>query len=334
MTGQTGQTGIGSTGVTGVTGVTGPTGYTGTTQTIYNPDLVPASPSAYDDEFGTPGLNAKWTTVNFGTLVTSDVDVTIPDCLYMEMPGGTANTQVAILQAIPAGDFTIFTKVSTVGSSTSPTAALGLLLSTTNTASSGSQYHVASEIYNTNGQYVQLYSWTNFTTAGSGAGYYAQQIKYLRIRRAASSYYAGWSADGKTWSEILFAPGFTPAYFGLSLFANQTGTFAGSAEFFRYVANSTPTNIPGGYMTYGAGIQGVTGPVGVSGWTGQTGATGPTGAIGLTGMTGQTGQTGIGSTGVTGVVGPTGPTGATGMTGATGGGASIAFAVAMAVALG
>jgi hypothetical protein len=225
-----------------------------------------------------------------------------------------SNNLACVLQALPAGDFTVFTKVGIEQSNSTGNSSTGIVLSTTNTAATGSQWLTRLAV---NGSTLthDIYTWSNFNTVGaSQTGTITDpQGRYIRLRRVGSTYYEAWSADGKTWSEVQFSPGFSPNYIGLSvnLFAVPSTV---SFEFFRYVANGAATNIPGSWVIYGAGS--------LTGTPGQTGVTGPTGSIGFQGIqglsiTGQTGATGpagpsgatAGNTGATGPIGPTGQTG-------------------------
>jgi hypothetical protein len=191
----------------------------------------------------------------------------------------------------------------------SPTDAIGLILADGNTYGAGSQYSVLQQRYSTYGQYPMVNAYTNFNAQGSYTNYFENECKYLRIRRAGSSYYGGWSGDGKTWTEVGITVSFTPTYFGIQFVSSNTPA-VGKVEFFRYIASGSPTNIPGAWVTYGAGTQGntgVTGSIGSIGLTGMTGF-GNTGPTGVTGATGPSGAT-AGNTGATGPIGPTGQTG-------------------------
>lgn len=218
-------------------------GTSGTTDpyTFFDPDYAPVSPSTYNDEFTATSLDGKWTTVNWASATTKDVNTSVADGLYIQQTN-TGTTVVSILQALPAGDFTIFTKTA-LGTGATPNCNCGLILSSTNTASSGTQYILGTGAYLTTGFFAQVYSWTNFATAGSavaGAASYGT-YRWLRIRRSGSNYYWAWSIDGKTWDEVAYNPAVAPAYIGLFTINQATTKADFSFEFFRYFPSATAT---------------------------------------------------------------------------------------------
>lgn len=289
--GNTGMTGnTGATGVGGVTGATG-SGGAGDQFTYWNADAVPVSPSSYDDEFEGSGLDAKWTKVNWDSaspLHSYDVHTTMLSRLYSSnAPNGAV--QRAILQAVPAGDFTIWTKVFIFASDGFP--AVGLILTDGTTAGAGNQqtfvkygsgYGMLSRTitnFNTDGSY------SNWTPVNDTDTTRAREF-YIRVRRSGSTYYFSWSPNGQWWErEETITVGFTPSHMGLVTYKN-----GGSApiysffDYFRY--NSSATAMLGRILTVANGITGSTGS------TGTNGVTGPTGAAGSTGTTGGTGATG------------------------------------------
>ena len=220
---------------------------------IWDPDLAPASPSAYDDEFnGGPGLGGIWTTVNWGSLLASDVNTTIPGCLYEKYYSASETTLITAEQAIPAGDFTVFTKIASSAVEGTVTASgIGFILSDGVTAGAGEQYIGWSNYNAGNRNTASAYAYTNFTTMGTGTDSYTPHINYLRLRRSGTSYYLATSTDGKTWGEGGALPlTFTPTYFGLMVRANPGSTqyVIFSFEFFRYSPSATAQL--GGYRTY------------------------------------------------------------------------------------
>lgn len=216
------------------------------TFTVFDGMKPPASASAYDDEFDATTLDAKWTTVNWAGLNSYDVNTTAYSCLYTSNPSSTTETFRAILQAIPAGDFTIWTRVNMpLGLEF---ALAGLLLSSTNTTATGTQTVVALTYNKTNapdnGFVVGVGNYSNFGTfsAGQFACNLQDSTVYIRIRRSSTTYYAGLSADGKTWAEKSFTPSGTPAYFGLFVDNKSTSwDQPASFEFFRYNSSATAT---------------------------------------------------------------------------------------------
>ena len=206
------------------------------TFSYYDPDAPSPSPTSQDDDFDSSVLNARWTTVNNGSLSSTDINTTVPSSLYAVCPN-LGTTIPAWLQPLPAGDFTTCIKGDIENDGTSNNAYIALILSTTNTSGTGSQIVVA--LWNTGtGREIGVYTWSNFNSAGSSVYSSYLPIRYIRVRRSGSSYYFGGSMDGKTWSDSLFSPGFTPSYFGIAIYNNSTGSARASVEFFRYFANS------------------------------------------------------------------------------------------------
>ena len=236
----------------------GTTGYQGSTQTVWSPDMPPASPSAYDDEFNSSVLSGLWTLVNAGNLVTYNANTQVPGCLWFESVVNTSSSYPCILQPIPTGDFTVIGKITMnqSGNGTLGGITTGLILSNSNTAGTGSQYYLAQGTSVSQGPYMQLIAGTNFSVSSSVGVFYQDRAQYIRIRRVGTDYYWGWATDGKTFTEVSYNPGTTPSYFGWC-FANASATRAdASLEFFRYIPNGNSTNLPGGLMTYGVGYTG------------------------------------------------------------------------------
>ena len=305
FTGSTGAAGpaggyTGATGLTGMTGVTGPPASTMDTWTFYDPELEPANPSALDDEFTGTSLDAKWTTTNFSSLTSHTVDY---GKLNLYSNAGLGRVLGGVMQAIPAGDFTITTKATfVVGSAYS---LVSLCLADGVTVGSGNQLLWMMD----NQRYIYVYTWTNYNAISSPVQYTGVPltVKYLRISRASTTYTFQYSIDNITWTTYYSSSslGFTPTHFGLeSAWYNTADTM--QYEWFRYYDTATP--ILGGFRIVGAqgftgatGINGITGPSGAT--VGSTGGTGMTGKTGMTGASGMTGMTGLGNTGMTGATG-------------------------------
>jgi hypothetical protein len=222
----------------------------GDTFSYWDPDKEPSSPSSYDDEFNGSSLDGKWTTVNWGSLVESDVNTTVKGSIYLSA-NNIASTLVCGLQAIPAGDFTIYTKCKL--NQTGPgNAGLGIVLSSTNTTGSGTQTVGYIGQWTTRTSGGSVITFTSFNTYGTEQiGTYIE-YEYIRVRRSGTNYYWGFSIDGKTWNEFAYNPATTPAYFGF--FTSQGLAYPSkvSFEFFRYFPSATATL--GGTRTIGNAI--------------------------------------------------------------------------------
>jgi hypothetical protein len=211
--------------------------------TFWDPDLAPTSPSAYDDEFSVAGLNVKWTTVNWGTLAATDVNTTVPGCLYAKTNSG-GSTNPGIVQALPAGDFTIFMKVRqySMDTASAQNSGFGLVLSTSNTTGAGTQTHYwyalvgsGRELATTQNQS----SWTAAVVQGTPIPAGVGTILYIRVRRSGANYFYGWSSDGIFWTEGASTPNGVPAYMGISFYHGSASTNHWATEFFRYFPSAS-----------------------------------------------------------------------------------------------
>lgn len=225
---------------------------------IWNPDVKPSSPSAYDDEFESSSLNAKWTKVNWDSASpahTWDIDTTIPKSLYSkcDVAGSTIR---AIMQSLPAGDFTILTKLKHIAYD--GWAFSGFILSDGVTAGTGNQqtfchftqgYGIFSRAitnWNTDGSYTSITMVNDQNTVQ----FYTY---YIRLRRTGGNYYLAISTDGLFWvpgQELTVSAAslaFTPTHFGLAVQKNAGASPNTSViDFFRY--SNSATTVFGGLV--------------------------------------------------------------------------------------
>lgn len=219
-------------------------GYT-TLKTVWNPDATPASPSAYDDEFqgGSGGLPASglWTEFDPNSILTV-TEESATKRLQFSTTTRTGDNLVGIHQSIPAGDFTIWTKVSSFGfRNNNNYAGLGLW---ENPADTSKSIMVNGLTINPTSMLWEGTKYTNHNTWNASSFsytiYHATSL-YLRIRRNSTNYFHGMSMDGISWYEYgtsAFNPLATPTKFGLILNQNNTGqTLKNVFGFFRYVAS-------------------------------------------------------------------------------------------------
>jgi hypothetical protein len=216
-----------------------------TLKTVWSPDAPPASPSAYDSEFdaGSAGVPSGFTEYDPGSILAVDESSTYKK-LIATITSATFAVVGGIYREIPAGDFTIWTKVRVVGKLADYSwAGLALWEDATDSAKGienfclvarGSAGPVGIDQF-----YMTNYNTYNTDRLGNNSQPYSAQEAYLRIRRNGTTYYIGWSENGEVWYEKNTATtiGFTPSHFGLS-FANSTGvTNVATADFFRYVGS-------------------------------------------------------------------------------------------------
>jgi hypothetical protein len=214
--------------------------------------VPPTSPSALDDEFNGSSLDAKWTQVNWAGLTSYDVNSTKPGALWTNNASGGLLLRT-ILQAIPAGDFTIITRLWPAAQDETNFSQLGLLLTDGTTAGAGNQYFFGlAQIHD-----VQRLTYTNFDTFNSFLQ--ADRIAdasptIFQISRSGTTYTLTFSYDGRTFLPYFSGTlPFTPTNFGLVVGNQGTGRqVQTSFDFFRY--DASPTAMFGGLVTYGGGL--------------------------------------------------------------------------------
>ena len=209
---------------------------------IWVPDAPPASAGSEDDEFdgaGGAGVPAGWTEVDHGGTQTVSED----EAGLKLLSSGPGSFQWSgIYKAIPAGDFTIWAKMSLSAAVETDFSVIGLGLWQDATSASGDLATIGLHV-GAGTTAIGAYTWSSYTTFASTlndvtihttAG---TNALYFRIRRTGTTYAYDYSYDGLNWLRVYSgALGFTPTHFGPVIGA-QTTTAAGRAYFFRYVAS-------------------------------------------------------------------------------------------------
>jgi hypothetical protein len=218
-------------------------GGSGDTFTYFDADKPPTSPSAVDDEFDGTSLDAKWTPVQLSADTTYDVNTSAGSALYVTIPTAAVKLQ-SFVQALPAGDFTVVSRMAAPGfAGSSVQTRWGVVLASSATAT-GSQYEIGVRGQITSSPHGRLVAqpWTDWTTGGTVAFDYGvvDIPEFIRIRRSGTTYYAAWSLDGRAWTERTITPGFTPSHIGLHFFNNIASFTADfSTKWFRYWPSAT-----------------------------------------------------------------------------------------------
>ena len=203
--------------------------------------MPPTAAGAEDDEFTTVGAGAPtgWTEYDHGTQQTVSV---VQAGLVLDHPAHAGASVTGIYKAIPAGDFTIWTKVHLSALGNTNFAGAGMALFEDASVSTGDirthSLHIdANDTYMLNQSmtaYNSAQSTVHSSTAGVGG---PPEFMYLRIRRATTTYSYDFSSDGIGWQRkyTTAALGITPTHFGLIAQINGTGTGVRPRfEFFRY----------------------------------------------------------------------------------------------------
>jgi hypothetical protein len=197
-------------------------------------DLPPSVPGSIDDEFEDGTIPGAWEYIN--------------STAWTESTGSARRTETSqvdyevrgIAQALPAGDFTIVTKMSVSFTPNTGDYGIGLALFESdedhNVTICGfyTIYDDAPVIgYMKHADGARSY-WTS--AAGRYTDYISGEWLYLRLRRSSTTYYLDWSADGSNWLGNDTIPvAFTPTKVGVALVNYAAGTSLMAAfEFFRY----------------------------------------------------------------------------------------------------
>jgi hypothetical protein len=209
----------------------------------WSPDAPPASPSGTDSEFsgGSGGVPSGFTEYDPGTLLTVTESSTYKNVQLLASTTAVTLDVLGIYKAIPAGDFTIWTKVKFLGPAANYSFT-GLCLWEDATDSSKK---IAGYGLSPRGATLMdngIYTWTNWNTFSAATESNFQFVApcvYVRLRRTGTTYMMAFSNDGEAFLEYSTAvnPGFTPTHFGVGI-GNTTGADAlATFDFFRYVAS-------------------------------------------------------------------------------------------------
>jgi hypothetical protein len=226
--------GVTATNTGGAVTVTVP-GATGGGTTLYTrwDVLIPdTSPHTLTDEFTSSASLSNYTAIYTGDAgVTVNIDTSATGKLYVEAPS-VAYKFRTLLRALPAGDFTIHTRVAAQTFTTADAAFAGIVLSDSATAGAGSQTCavLGRGVSASNLLSCGRVTWGKFGLDGTSAVFDTSTLfdaaGCIRLRRVGSTYYMAFSIDGEAWFErtITLLGGITPGYFGLMVqnFAGQS----------------------------------------------------------------------------------------------------------------
>lgn len=240
---------VGIVGVVGGNRITSPAA-----TTMWAPDAAPASPNSEDDEFdGAQGAGAPtgWTEIDHGSHTTVSEE---EYGLRLSQATHAGNSLAGVYKAIPAGDFTMWTKVHLSGLSEQNTIAAGMGLLQDATSSTGDMVTFSlhqngtqtSVTVETRADYATFTATVQNIAVTVDAGI---NMVYLRVRRSGTTYAFDFSTDGLLWQRIHSGTiSFTPAHIGLLMNNENTGADAAAAfRFFRYTASDVGiTGVLGG----------------------------------------------------------------------------------------
>lgn len=212
----------------------------GTSVTGYFADMPPSSPHANDDEFSDASVGGAWTEWDVGSKVTVTEGTYGLKLAHVSSSG--ANNYGGIYRAIPAGDFTVITKMS--HSLTTSGAVAGVFVAADlGAAPSTADFHVLVHGLSSLETNMGVHLYNDYTSFNStiNTGAYGPTHAYLRIRRVSTLFSMDYSTDGVGWYRAgTFTPGYTAAHIGLTI--NNSTTVASSATF-RFWRQSSDTNL-------------------------------------------------------------------------------------------
>jgi hypothetical protein len=206
----------------------------------------PGSAGAIDDEFTgtTSQFNTDWTRLNFPAAY--DVNTTAPGKLWLRIPASSGGDRI-MYKALPAGDFTFWSKVTMVGRN-GDFILCAPILSSTNTIGSGSQHKAwmlgVHSSYGTVGCFgvetMTNNNGTSATTVENVGGHLHGAVGYVRVRRVGTSVYYATGVDGQGWIEAgPYTLGFTANYIGLDFYAALPRVTEITVDFVRYSTSGT-----------------------------------------------------------------------------------------------
>ncbi len=223
---------------------------------IWSPDMPPASPTTQNDEFNDGSLDVKWSEFDPNSVLTVSESSTY-NLVSLTQATRAGSNITGIYQTIPAGDFTIWARVSMLVQRRNYfLTGLALWENPADTSKSITTIGLTS---NASATLFEIIHWTNHNTFNSAVltiNIDLQTHAYLRVRRASTSYFAAYSTDGISWWEFGgdIGPLATPTKFGVftdneAMTVDGVGVF----PFFRYLASDVGTYgiMPGALIDQG-----------------------------------------------------------------------------------
>lgn len=202
--------------------------------TIFAIDTPPASPTSYDDEFATAGLNAKWTEAITGTVPVHNVNTTLGGQLYVQI--ASANGDYRIRQPFAPGSAAFTVTACLHGGVQANYDQMGIFVDDGTTANTAqvvfdSDDAPRMDLNGVSGGSFSREGRTSYPNVGTRF--------YLHLQRTAGTAYTGfYSSDGTLWVPIqlgaIRSVSFTVARLGVFFTQAASGNqFRGSLEWIR-----------------------------------------------------------------------------------------------------
>jgi hypothetical protein len=210
---------------------------------VWDPDAPFTSPNSRDDEFTAATIDVKWTQINAGSasaLNTTD----LPGLLRIAKTTNNG-TVVALMQSIPAGDFTAFMKVFPVRDG-GDYETIGFWVADGVTAGAGNQYRAGLSHWSGRTASVARMSnystYTSTTVAGVAVSAWGP---YVRLSRSGTTLILDTSPDGVAWERVgTWTSAFGLTHLGLG-FLHERGNTRDQAfyDFFRVVDGTAEASL-------------------------------------------------------------------------------------------
>lgn len=207
----------------------------GTSVTGYFPDMAPSSPHANDDEFSDSSVGVAWTEWDPASLVTVTEDAYGLKLAHASSSGN--NRYGGVYRAIPAGDFTIITKLSHSFIGSGPVA--GMMVAQDLASPTTADFHACVMALSSGETQVGAHLYSDYQTFSStvATALWGPTHCYMRIRRVSTLFSFDTSSDGVGWlRQATFTPGYTPAHVGLLI---NNSTAVASSAYFRFWRQTT-----------------------------------------------------------------------------------------------
>jgi hypothetical protein len=184
----------------------------------WDPDAPPATANANDDEFSDTSIDGSWTQSGAGSAAESDGGLRVTDSKYL-------------YKTLPAGDFTIWTRISTSGMPQFANYSQAML-AVQNGA--GTIWTVGHTGRSSNSSLIEVISWSNYLSWGStpvGIGTATENYYYFSIRRTGTTLSFWVSNDGVTYNRVYTVA--DPGVTRMGVINNGTSYMV--VDYFRYL---------------------------------------------------------------------------------------------------
>ena len=217
---------------------------------VWSADVPPTSAHASDDEMASGSVDAKWTEWDPGSAVTITMDTTRRMMKMVHVGTGTIQWG-GVRQAVPASEFTAYTRVGILNNTGASGFAAGLFVSD-NIASSPTtaDFRTTDHGSSNAGFSINGRTWSAYNGSASATAVRTLLAVYMRVRVNGTSHTSEFSVDGVTWHFLSTVTlGFTPTHFGIAIggIDNAVTTYA-YFRFFRVFSGAGSSGVDATYI--------------------------------------------------------------------------------------